>query len=351
MKKILIILCINFVFGVNFDELREMYLKDSKYWSKALVDDDIEYEEIGALPLIPPYPLYNPYSKSKVELGEKLFNDPRLSSSNQIACASCHDREFGFGDGRRLSYGHNRALGKRNSPSVAMSAFGIEKFWDGRAKNLEEQALMPILDEREMAFDPDSAAKKLNNIKEYKILFKEAFGSEIITKELIGQAIATYERSLMPQNSRFDRFMRGDSKALSDKEIWGLHIFRTKARCMNCHNGVSFSDQKYHNLGLTYYGRKYEDLGRYIVTKDINDIGAFKTPSLRLVSQTKPYMHNGLFPSLKGVLNAYNAGMFHPKPNESQKDDPLFPKTSPLLHKLNLTNEELDALEAFLKTL
>ena len=167
MKKILIILCINFVFGVNFDELREMYLKDSKYWSKALVDDGIEYEEIGALPSMPPYPYYNPYSESKVELGKKLFNDPKLSSSNQIACASCHDREFGFGDGRKLSYGHNRALGKRNSPSVAMSAFGIEKFWDGRAKNLEEQALMPILDEREMAFDPDSAAKKLNNIEEY----------------------------------------------------------------------------------------------------------------------------------------------------------------------------------------
>lgn len=351
MKKILILISIHFLFAIDFDALREMYLKDSIYWEKPLIDERVEYEEINALPSTPPYPAYNPYSQSKVELGKKLFNEPKLSSSNQIACATCHDREFGFGDGRKLSYGHDRAIGRRNAQSVVMSAFGVEKFWDGRAKNLEEQALMPIEDKKEMAFDADSAAKKLNGISEYKILFKKAFGTENITKELIGQAIATYERSLMPKNTKFDRFMRGDSKAMNDKEIWGLHIFRTKARCMNCHHGVAFSDQKYHNLGLTYYGRKFEDLGRYLVTKNIDDIGAFKTPSLRLISQTKPYMHNGLFSSLKGVLNAYNAGMFHPKPNDNQKNDILFPKTSPLLHKLNLTTEELDALEAFLNTL
>ena len=283
----------HFLFAIDFDALREMYLKDSIYWEKPLVDEGVEYEEINALPSTPPYPAYNPYSQSKVELGKKLFNEPKLSSSNQIACATCHDREFGFGDGRKLSYGHDRATGRRNAQSVVMSAFGVEKFWDGRAKNLEEQALIPIEDKKEMAFDADSAAKKLNGILEYKILFKKAFGTENITKELIGQAIATYERSLMPKNTKFDRFMRGDSKAMNDKEIWGLHIFRTKARCMNCHHGVAFSDQKYHNLGLTYYGRKFEDLGRYLVTKNIDDVGAFKTPSLRLISQTKPYMHKG----------------------------------------------------------
>ena len=259
MKKILILISTHFLFAIDFDALREMYLKDSIYWEKPLIDERVEYEEINALPSTPPYPAYNPYSQSKVELGKKLFNEPKLSSSNQIACATCHDREFGFGDGRKLSYGHDRAIGRRNAQSVAMSAFGVEKFWDGRAKNLEEQALMPIEDKKEMAFDADSAAKKLNGILEYKILFKKAFGTENITKELIGQAIATYERSLMPKNTKFDRFMRGDSKAMNDKEIWGLHIFRTKARCMNCHHGVAFSDQKYHNLGFgqVFSNKKY----------------------------------------------------------------------------------------------
>lgn len=335
----------------NIEVLREMYLLDSSNWSRPLIDEGVNYQELGALPESVPYTSSNPYSEAKVKLGEKLFNDPKLSISNQIACASCHDREFGFGDGRRVSYGHDRQLGKRNSMSIVMSAFGKEKFWDGRAKDLESQALFPISNPKEMAFEPNEASKQLNNILEYKKAFKEVFEVDEITPNLIAKAIATYERSLMPKATRFDRFLRGNSSILSDKEIWGLDIFRTKARCMNCHYGVAFSDFKYHNLGLTYYGRKYEDLGRYLITKDKKDIGAFKTSSLRWVSKTAPYMHNGLFPNLRGILNAYNGGMFHPKPNKDQENDSLFPKTSPLLHKLNLSNEELDALEAFLKTL
>ena len=295
-------------------QLRAMYALDSSKWVPPTIDSGIPHQEIGALPKSPPFPESNPYSLEKAKLGEKLFKDPKLSASNQIACASCHDRELGFGDGRRVSYGHNRQLGKRNAPSIIMSAFGEEKFWDGRAQNLEAQALMPILDPREMAYHPSKAAKKLNKDKQY-------------------------------------RFMQGDSKALSDKEVWGLHLFRTKARCMNCHYGVAFTDQQYHNLGLTYYGRKFEDLGRYNVTKNPDDVGRFKTPSLRQVNKTAPYMHNGLFPHLKGVLNAYNAGMFHPEPKPSQKYDPLFPKTDILLHKLDLSDDELEALEMFLKTL
>lgn len=328
-----------------------MYLMPSDKWQKPFVDSGVKWQELGALPDNPPYPSYNPYSESKAKLGEKLFFDPILSQSKQIACASCHDKELGFGDGKSVSYGHNRQRGKRNAPSVAMSAFGSEKFWDGRAKNLESQALFPIADPKEMAYTAEKAAKRVASKNAYRILFKEAFGTYNVTKELMAEAIATYERSLMPKNSRFDRFLKGQSKALNDKEVWGLHIFRTKGRCMNCHFGVSFSDEDYHNLGLTYYGREYEDLGRYVVTKDPKDVGAFKTPSLRLVGKSAPYMHNGLFPHLRGVLNAYNGGMFNPAPNEAQKDDPLFPKTDALLKPLNLTNEELEALEAFLNTL
>jgi len=368
--------------------LREMYSKDSREWEKPFVDSGVEWEEIGALPLTPPYPASNPYSKEKATLGEKLFNEPLLSLSKQIACASCHDKEQGFSNGRSLAFGHDRQLGRRNSPSVVMSAFGKEKFWDGRAESLEAQAAMPIADPKEMAFSIESAAKRLNQIPAYKETFKAAFGSATITSERIAQAIATYQRSLMPKYSKFDRFMRENAKArdekaqssdkpmadskdskikdsktiakttkkpseiLSDKEILGLHLFRTKARCINCHFGVAFSDQQYHNLGLTFYGREKQDLGRYEITGNPTDSGKFKTPSLRQVAKTAPYMHIGTFPNLSSVLASYNFGMGHIEPKtEEQKNNPAFPITDKLLKPLNLSDEEIEALEAFLRTL
>lgn len=360
----------------HIENLRKMYSnKNPTKWEKPHIDKSVledfakelgltnatskenlaqilSYLEIKPLPKEPPYPTHNPYSKAKRDLGEKLFNDPKLSKSEQIACASCHDKELGFGDGRSVSYGHDRQLGHRNSPSVAMSAFGTRKFWDGRAENLESQALFPIADPKEMAYNADKAVKKLNKIKEYKDEFEATFGVRKITKELLAQAIATYERSLMPAQNRFDRFLNGNAKGLSDDEIWGLHLFRTKARCINCHNGVALSDDRFHNLGLHFYGReKYEDLGLYEVTKNPSDVGKFKTPSLRGVSKSAPYMHNGLFPHLRGVIFSYHFGMANPSPNETQKNDPLFPKTDPILQPLYLSDEEINAIEAFLKVL
>lgn len=344
------LVCVH-LFGLpsNINALRTMYLSPKSQWQSPNVDTKVIWEEIGALPDTPPYPQHNPYSESKVILGKKLFHERLLSQSKQIACATCHDEELGFTDGRKVSYGHNRQLGKRNAPSVVMSAFGEKNFWDGRAESLESQALFPIADPREMAYSPKKAARQLSKLPEYKNLFKKAFGDDSITPERMAQAIATYERSLMPKNSRFDRFMKGQSNALSDQEVWGLHLFRTKGRCMNCHYGVSFSDQKFHNLGLTYYGGKYEDLGYYLTTNNPDDIGKFKTPSLRAVSKTAPYMHNGLFPHLQGVLNAYNGGMFQPR--GKAKDNLPYPKTDSLLQPLGLNQEEIKALESFLKTL
>lgn len=340
-----------------------MYAKDSALWQPPFVDSGVEWSELGALPKTPPYPTQNPFSESKRQLGKQLFEDPRLSQSNQIACASCHDKELGFSNGRSVAFGHNRAMGKRNVQSVVMSAFGEERFWDGRAKDLESQVAFPIADKKEMAFSIEQAARKLSDIKAYRAAFKAAFGDSIITPKRISQAIATYERSLMPRTSRFDRFMReneayrskGEAKisnTLDDKEIVGLHLFRTKARCMNCHHGITFSDNKYHNLGLSFYGRKGEDLGRYEVSKNPNDSGKFKTPSLREVRKSAPYMHMGTFPTLAGVLAAYNFGMPHFTPKTPQeKADILFPKTDELLKALHLTQSELEALEAFLRAI
>ena len=149
--------------------------------AKATSRFSVLWEELSALPDTPPYPESNPYSLAKAKLGEKLFFDPILSQSGQIACATCHDRELGFADGRSVSYGHNRQLGKRNAQSVVMSAFGTTKFWDGRAKDLESQALFPIADPKEMAYSPQKAVKRLAKDASYKAMFKEAFGSDEIT--------------------------------------------------------------------------------------------------------------------------------------------------------------------------
>ncbi len=213
---------------------------------------------------------------------------------------------------------------------------------------LEEQVRRPIEDPVEMNFHSRLAVKRIARIKGYREHFKNAFGDEKITEENITKAIATFERTLVSPQSRFDKFISGKKDALSDSEINGLHLFRTKANCINCHNSPYFSDQKFHNLGLTYFGREYEDLGLYNISKKPEDVGKFKTPTLREVSQTAPYMHNGLFPHIRGVINMYNAGM----PNEKRdRDNPLAPTKSAMLEKLDLSESELTDLENFLKTL
>lgn len=340
--------------GYTIEQLRTLYSSgDQTKWPKPNVDESVYaegFEDIGSLGEVP-FPANNPYSKEKADLGKVLFFDPRLSNSKQISCANCHDPEFNWGDGRRVAYGEDRQLGNRNSPSLMNVAYQKVMFWDGRAETLEEQAAFPIKDTKEMNSHIDFATIRIAKIKGYKELFKEAFGDDKVTNERILQAIATFERTILSPKNRFDKFIAGDAKQLSDQEVKGLHLFRTKARCINCHNTALFTDGQFHNIGLTYYGRQYEDLGRYNVTKLAKNVGEFKTPSLREVPQNAPYMHNGLFPNIRGVINMYNAGMFHFQPKEDQKNDTLFPVTSPLAKKLDLDKDEMDALEAFLMSL
>jgi cytochrome c peroxidase len=340
--------------GYTIQDLRTLYSSgDQSKWPTPNVDASVlndGFEDIGSLGEVP-FPKDNPYSKEKADLGKALFFDPRLSNSNQISCANCHDPELNWGDARRVAYGEDRQQGSRNSPSLMNIAYAKVMFWDGRAKTLEEQAEFPIRDKKEMNHHIDFATKRIAQIKGYKELFKQAYGDEKVSNERITKAIATFERTILAPKNRFDKFVAGKSNELTDQEIEGLHLFRTKARCINCHNSAYFSDNKFHNIGLTYYGREYEDLGLYNTTKLAKNVGEFKTPSLREVPQNAPYMHNGLFPTIRGVINMYNAGMFHFQPNEKQKNDSLFPKTSELVQKLNLTSSELDALEAFLFSL
>jgi len=334
-------------------ELRITYSKPPAEWPKPELEEhpDLKFAEIGRLPREAPHPERNPFTKEKAELGKQLFFDPRLSGSMQIACASCHDPDLGWADGRTVAFGHDRQVGTRNTPTIMNSGFGESFFWDGRASSLESQSRQPVINEIEMHSTPDLIAERVNQIAGYREAFKRVFDVDEVSFDEIGKAIACFERTIVGGRSRFDAFMDGKTDVLSDSAVRGLHLFRTTARCINCHNGPNFSDNQFHNLGLTYYGRKFEDLGRYIATKKPEDVGRFKTPTLRNVTATAPYMHNGLF-ELEGVLNIYNAGGFDPEPkNEAQANDPLFPKKSALLKKLNLSKRDLADLTEFLKAL
>lgn len=340
--------------ALSIAELKALYSSgDYTKWPKPEVDSLVYaqgFEDIGTLGKVE-FPKDNPYTEEKAALGKVLFFDPRLSKSGQISCANCHDPELNWGDARRVSYGEGRLQGNRNAPSLMNVAYAKVFFWDGRAATLEEQSSFPIKDTKEMNFHIDLATKRLNKIKGYKTYFKKAFGKEKVTQSDILKAIATFERTLISPKTKFDKFIAGDSTQLTDQQVEGLHLFRTKARCINCHNTANFADNKFHNVGLTYYGREYEDLGRYNITGKAENVGEFKTQSLRGAAQNAPYMHNGLFPNLRGILNIYNAGMPQPKRKANQVNDTLFPTTSKLIKKLNLNESEMQALEAFITSL
>ncbi|MBW2960584.1 cytochrome-c peroxidase [Mesonia aestuariivivens] len=362
-KKILLIIITTLLFSCKSDKqenyqsitfLREVYASgNSENWPAPNLDSSINnFKDIGHLPKVK-FPNNNPYSKEKVNLGKKLFFDPRLSVSGQIACASCHNSELAWTDNLTRSFGHNRQNGKRNAMTIMNVAFAHELFWDGRANSLEDQARFPIADELEMNEKLNLAVHKIKEIEGYKPLFVAAFNSDEVSLERIQKAIATYERTIISRTSKFDRFIDQRPNVYSDEEVLGLHLFRTKARCINCHNTGYFSDNQYHNDGQVLFGTKNEDFGRFHVTGDTADIGKFRTPTLREVARTGPWMHNGHFPSLRDVIEFYNLG----NPQVIQKRylgtprDSLIPEVSPLLHKLELTKDEINALEAFLKTL
>lgn len=331
--------------------LRRVYANPIGEWPAPTVDAGVTWQELAPLPDSPPVPADNPQTPEKIALGRKLFDDPRLSRSGQIACANCHDRQLGWGDGRSVSFGHDRQAGKRNAINVSMSAFSSPLFWDGRAATLEEQALHPIQDSSEMAFTARELEKRLDHQTDYPAEFQQVFGDRKITMHRVAQALASYQRSLIPRFNRFDRFLEGRRDLLTDQQLWGLHLFRTQARCMNCHSGPALTDNRFHNLGLHFYGRSKEDLGRYRITGDPADSGKFRTPTLRGVGKTGPYMHSGGFMELRGIVNMYNVGMPRPTPKQDQLADPLFPQVDPLLKPLDLHKTELEAITEFLDTL
>lgn len=336
--------------GWNLACLRQTYAQPIAGWPRPQVADGITPQEMAPVSAMPAPPV----APAVAALGQRLFNDPRLSRSNAVACLSCHSPAHSFADSKRVSVGHEGRQGQRNTPGLLGVAQIKPLFWDGRASTLEEQALGPLQHPDEMAMDVPALAAKLAALDDYPAQFNAAFGTKDgVTLPRILTALADYQRTLLPPVTRFDTFLEGERTALNDRELLGLHLFRTKARCMTCHSGALLTDQQFHNLGLTYYGRKkYEDLGRYLVTGKDEDVGKFRTPGLRGVAESGPWMHNGLFPQMVGLLNMYNAGMSRPVPhNAQQAADPKFPVTSPLLQPLQLTSAEIIALKSFLEAL
>lgn len=332
------------------DALRAAYAGPPATWPAPTLRAGAVFTEFGSLPE-PVTPPDNPTTPEKAALGRRLFDDPRLSASGQIACASCHARELGFADGLRTSFGHDRQRGRRNAPSVATAAWMPVQFWDGRADTLEAQSLHPMVDPLEMAGTLPVIEARIAADPAYADDFRAAFGDDRVTIGRIAQALAAFQRTLRPGQARWRRFIDGDRRALDDRQLRGLHLFRTKAGCASCHSGPVLSDGRFHNLGLTFYGRELEDLGRYNVTRRPEDVGAFRTPALLGVSRTGPWMHNGLFPTLEGTVRFYNAGAARPRPAAGAPADPLYPVTDPMLEPLNLTEAEIDDLVAWLETL
>lgn len=303
-----------------------------------VIIDGVTVPDIGPLPTAIPTPATNINYATKVELGKQLYFDGRLSKDNAVSCAFCHNPGTGFADSRQTSIGVGGGIGGRQSPTVFNTAFNPFQFWDGRAHSLEEQAIGPIHNPVEMAETHENVVPKLAKIKGYQQQFRAVFGTDV-NLQGIAEAIAAYERTVLSTNSAFDKYVLGDDKAMDEGSIRGMALFKGKARCILCHNGPNFTDNQFHNLGVPQVGPLKVDLGRYAVTRSEKDKGAFKTPTLRSITETSPYMHDGAFKTLEEVVEFLDQGGGNN------------PNLSPLVKPLNLTAEEKTDLVAFLKAL
>ena len=280
-----------------------------------------------------PIPEENPQTPEKIELGKKLFFDRRLSGDGTMSCVTCHDPEMGFSDGLAISLNYPTTRNWRNSPTLINVAFQKFLFHDGRATTLEDQALFPMMSAFEMNQNLDYMEEEIRSVPEYVAAFTEVFGDGDITRERIAMAIAAFERTIISRNAPLDRYLDGDMSSLSPDAQAGYTLFTGKGKCAECHNGINLADDKFYALQVpenpdhlkdpriaatrrfvakVYHFEEYrtldEDPGRYLITKDPKDWKAFKTPTLREIAKTAPYMHNGIYGSLDEVIEFFNAG-------------------------------------------
>lgn len=287
-------------------------------------------------PLYIPFPAETPYSPQLATLGKMLFFDPRLSSSGSMNCASCHTPSFGYEAPVELSVGAGGQTLYRHANTLLNMAWVAPLFWDGRAADLEEQAVGPITSPMEMAGDFDAIVAQLSNIEEYRFWFDKLFPGQGVSRDTILTAIATYERTIVSGWAPFDRWIEGDETAISDSAKRGFGIFNGKAACGDCHTGWNFTDNEFYDIGMGD-----DDVGRGgIVTDEEILRNAFKTPGLRNLTLRAPFMHNGALPDLEAVIRHYEVGGI---PRQSQRTQMIQP--------FELTDGEREDLIAFLLTL
>ncbi len=294
---------------------------------------------LACLPTEPRYPEDNQPPPHRIELGKNLYFDKRLSRDGSMSCATCHDPNKGWADAlpRAAGFG-GKELG-RHSPTVINTAFNEVQFWDGRAATLEEQAVGPIMAAGEMNMPgPEVVLELLRKAPEYSGAFEAAYGSGP-SMDNIGRAIAAFERTVITGQSPFDRYVAGDKSALTESQKRGLILFTTTASCTACHNGINFTDNKFHSLGVQQAGPLASDLGRFEVSNDPKDKHAFKTPGLRNIEQSAPYMHDGSLATLEDVVEFYNKGGL------------IDNNRSRLIQPLNLTESQKQDLVEFLRSL
>ncbi len=318
-------------------------------------------------------PVDNAMTEEKIKLGEALYFDKRLSADATVSCATCHDPASAFTDRNTTAVGIRSSLGTRSAPTVLNAMFSATLFWDGRTRSLEEQAKQPLVNPAEMGMrDYDAVVARVTSVPDYVQRFRRVFKSEV-TIDTIAKAIAAFERTQLSGNSPFDRFVAGDESAITSAQKRGWKLFRGKAQCIKCHAFRSgspfFSDFDFHNTGVATKDRNFErlvqdagrisvtasgrdevlsklahaeglsDLGRYLVTWRSKDIGAFKTPTLRDIELTAPYMHEGSQKTLLDVVRYYNRG------------GDANPYLDERIRPLNLNDQEMNALVEFMRSL
>jgi cytochrome c peroxidase len=285
-------------------------------------------------------PADNELTDARVDLGRRLFFDGVLSGDRSVSCSTCHKPELAFADNRPVAVGVFGRVGKRHSPSLVNRGLGRSQFWDGRAETLEELALMPLRDVNEMDLSPDEAILRLSADASYRAAFQTAFGRPPSAEDL-GRALASFVRVVRSENSAYDRFVAGDEAALTSEQQRGLEVFRSKGRCFFCHTEPAFTDESFSNIGVAWRPGSggFQDDGQYAVTGNDRDRGSFKTPTLREIARTAPYMHDGSLATLDAVVDFYDQG--------GRRNPNLYP----VIHPLGLTTEEKRALVRFLESL
>ncbi len=290
------------------------------------------------LDLFRPTPADNPLTPAKIALGRRLFEDRRLSRDGKVSCATCHDPSRAFAGSGLVASRADGSGGHRNVPTLVNRVYGTTFFWDGRAASIEQQVVQPLLNPREMAMTAEGVVAFVRTDVSYQRQFRAAFNREPQLDDL-ARALATYVRTIRSGNSRYDRFRTGRTSALTAQEQHGMRVFFGRANCWSCHAGPNLTDERFHNTGVAYRGGQLLDPGRFVVTQQLADRGAFKTPTLREVARTAPYMHDGSLATLEDVVEYYERG------------GNANPGLASILRPVDLSRDEKRALVAFLRAL